>query len=1297
MRKYTARQFSGRNGRLNLGRLVESLEERLLMTGSGGDDMAHSMPPEISMLSVAGPQTSPFAPPESNGQTFVVNGGAGLDTGCTYSSGGPLVFDVMIDRVVGDVSKLLANKLISPMVRLEMPAFDIDFDGSYPPERDRVSINGHVVPGEYLTGADGVWKLNSFDIPVEWLNFPTDANSPAANTIQIDIDVHPDSPGGRWCTTIDWASLTIEKLAPPVVFVHGILSNMNGWTSPWRNRLESMGLLTEGINLGSEQGLLVLDSIGQNASDIANLVNSLTRNGNVPGRWGADRVVIVSHSKGGIDSRHFVETSDKVESLIQIGTPNAGSPLANLVQAGAVGLTGLVGAALINVLAGPGGIQLTTDFMETYNQFHGYNPDTLYVSQAGDYRFGGFGIVDAVVSGIMGGPSDAVVPVTSVYSLPYASHMPALPTEGSKKDAMHTGQVGSSLIYDRLKSIATAPIYVSALAAPPPVLEASGSTEGIVAPGQTQTSKVVLDGSGSFLISLIHGVGTLGWRLISPSGRVITSATPASDPLVGYEEADLGGNKILAFRLEGARAETGTWTVEVTGTNVTNPAGFEPYFLNGWATSTPIALQASTTTDYLSVGDSMPIYATLTNGGMPLLGAIVSAEVVDPAFNYTTVSMRDDGTGGDMTAADGIYTAIFTATSGAGNYGIVVNAEGTSPSIFSRSIYLTKPVASIKTEVTGTYKDQGVDDNGNGLFDRLVVTAGLRTTGAADFRYVAVLTAPDGTEVGRTSGVTSLTAGEQDLPLEFDGRRIFGTRKDGPYSLQVFRVAEESDTSVMPLAALTNVHTTDSYAFGAFEHEDIVALRTGTDMGVDTNANGLFDELDVMPRLLIATPGFYQWSARLEDSFGKEIGFASGSGNLISGENVVPLTFEGLPIGENGVPGPYFVRGMLINSTGTGASANLADVYETSGYAASEFEGYVARADLGLAMTRSPSPAVAGEVLTYSMVATNAGPDAQSEVKVQFTPPSGLAIESVVVTPSGTTWEVLPTGMLEVLIGALAVNSQVTISVVVRPGESQAGTVITANASISGLLMEDQPNDNQASVDTEVVMPPVDLVAPRIVSMTRYGYHAQPTWIVLRFDELMEATSVENARAYKIMAPGRDGRIATRDDAVIPIKSVRYDATAGTATLLLGRRLSIHVKNIVVVSASGNGLRSSEGVALDGDGDGTAGGDYVKVFDARSLHLPEQRPPGANPGPLPRRPPRSVALPTRPPVIHKSIAVGKTLSPKATSQNSRRSSLNTRTQSDDSVPGVSTTSGTTSTAPARRLDASRWLKLRGKG
>src|SRR5262249_16504685 len=143
---------------------------------------------------------------------------------------------------------------------------------------------------------------------------------------------------------------------------------------------------------------------------------------NLRQRWGVDKLNIVAHSKGGLDSREYIEGHPDVSALLQIGTPNAGSPLADAAQAGSVSLLGFIPTAIIDSLAGAASYQLTTPYMSIYNALHGHNANTQYVSLAGDYHFSS-SIVDWLVNAFYGGNNDTIVPVWSVHALGYSQHL----------------------------------------------------------------------------------------------------------------------------------------------------------------------------------------------------------------------------------------------------------------------------------------------------------------------------------------------------------------------------------------------------------------------------------------------------------------------------------------------------------------------------------------------------------------------------------------------------------------------------------------------------------------------------------------------------------------------------------------------------------------------------------------------------------------------------------------------------------------------------------------------------------
>lgn len=96
--------------------------------------------------------------------------------------------------------------------------------------------------------------------------------------------------------------------------------------------------------------------------------------------------------------------------------------------------------------------------------------------------------------------------------------------------------------------------------------------------------------------------------------------------------------------------------------------------------------------------------------------------------------------------------------------------------------------------------------------------------------------------------------------------------------------------------------------------------------------------MQVEVEVALTTSDFYQWSARLVDVNGTELDFASHSGSLSAGLTEIDFKFDGEKIGENGVNGPYFVKGLLMFGQ-AGANVVLIDVSKTQAYNSTQFEG----------------------------------------------------------------------------------------------------------------------------------------------------------------------------------------------------------------------------------------------------------------------------------------------------------------------------------------------------------------------
>ncbi|MEM7307277.1 MAG: choice-of-anchor X domain-containing protein [Planctomycetota bacterium] len=981
--------------------------------------------------------SSPFSAPEANDARFTVDRGAGLDTGCTFESGGPLTFDIEITRHVGDVALLKEAGLIGETAKLLMPAFDVDFaDG----ERDEVYINDNLVDETYLTGSNQTWKLNVFDIPIEWLVFPPDPGpggtlTPEPNTIRIEIDVA--NPGEDvWCTAIDWAAIEIE-VARPVVMAHGILSDGGVWTDVWVPGLDDLGLPnSNALNMGN------LDSIQSNAGKIGAEVAASKA------RWGTEKIILVCHSKGGLDSRHYAESNDDIEKVVQIGTPNGGSPLADAVQAGSLKLTGLLATVVINVLAGPAGVQLTTPYMAVYNATHGSNAKTKYVALAGDYdpdcslfsaSFFQCALLNTLL--LVTGRGDTIVPVTSVHALSYTQNFTYASSGLSDQSATHTQLEKSQSVFNILIGCIKEKKGPDDADSGPVVSEPAQMTvteAGVIMQGEAQMFSFLVDDPGPASFTLMYPTGDLDMAILSPSGVMYDENTAFGDPALFYGEGEILGGFSESFDFNAT--EVGLWTVTVFGESVVEPSGLVGYVATVLLEDTDLELFGGFVEENVNLGDPLVVLGTLTDAGAPLLGATVEALVVLPDDTTTTVAMLDDGLGDDAAAGDGIYSGSLGVTTVSGTYRVAVSA--TDGATYEReSLVLATASASVST-IPGPFSDIGEDTNLDGLFESLVVDVGLNISLAGTYRLAGELRDSLGNVLQATAEET-LGAGPQTVSLRFDGATLFDNGVDGPYELVRVVLFEEEAIDILPVATATSAYTTSLYLANEFQHDPIIVPGTGMDFGVDTDVDNLFDTLHIDVDVLIEVPDTYEWTASLSTLDGIDIGFATGSAALVQGANTLGFDFNGSSIGSAGIDGPFLLRGLLI--FGSSESLVQSEAYTTGSYFAWEFEGFPNTAPTfdGASPCGQSYVLFMGDSLSLDFSASD--PDAGQTVTLDATGvPAGAAANPMLPqagNPAATTLDWTPTPADE---GNYVISFSATDNF---PNPAQANCNITVDVS----------------------------------------------------------------------------------------------------------------------------------------------------------------------------------------------------------------------------------------------------------
>jgi len=299
--------------------------------------------------------SSPDAPPPATDHLFVADTGPGLDTGCADRKQSPLIIQIPITRVVGDVAAdgtlldpqgLVDRNIVSALATLVLPAYDVDYDtpipAPYQPERDRIRLNGNDIGPAgsvaYLTGRNNVWTQNGFHVPISMVRFgkrnPGADPTPGINEIRIDIDVaNPPNNFEDWCTSVDWVYIRFDALAP-VIMVHGNNSSgrfFDGLVDSAPPSTEVVDI-SPGVTKAFQQGRIQYDN------SISMVTNTIVNHGNqlkdlIPAKakeFGADWVHLVAHSKGGLDSRQFLASTIPptlgVLSLTTLSTPHHGSP-----------------------------------------------------------------------------------------------------------------------------------------------------------------------------------------------------------------------------------------------------------------------------------------------------------------------------------------------------------------------------------------------------------------------------------------------------------------------------------------------------------------------------------------------------------------------------------------------------------------------------------------------------------------------------------------------------------------------------------------------------------------------------------------------------------------------------------------------------------------------------------------------------------------------------------------------------------------------------------------------------------
>ena len=184
----------------------------------------------------------------------------------------------------------------------------------------------------------------------------------------------------------------------PVLLIHGYMEDAAVWNK-WVDLLKKDGISAYPITFKQSD-----DKCGSSAEHAKELSNII---GQIKEETGQNKVNIVGHSKGGLDARVYLANNTKdVANLVMIGTPNAGSPLAESSE--------VCTPAVYDLRPGAAATEVKK------------NPNTKYYTIAGDWnpKSGNCQLTLALPmeqssSSTLPKPNDGIVPLSSVESQDY--------------------------------------------------------------------------------------------------------------------------------------------------------------------------------------------------------------------------------------------------------------------------------------------------------------------------------------------------------------------------------------------------------------------------------------------------------------------------------------------------------------------------------------------------------------------------------------------------------------------------------------------------------------------------------------------------------------------------------------------------------------------------------------------------------------------------------------------------------------------------------------------------------------
>ena len=273
----------------------------------------------------------------------------------------------------------------------------------------------------------------------------------------------------------------------------------------------------------------------------------------------------------------------------------------------------------------------------------------------------------------------------------------------------------------------------------------------------------------------------------------------------------------------------------------------------------------------------------------------------------TTLLADSDGDGtpdtGPLAAGSSVDVILRADVPATANSSETISVTGTSNADTSISDSVEVLFEIPPAALAPPHFDYGVDTNGNGLYDYLLIDINVTVIVQDGYDLTALLhDASNFTLYVYNFTFADLPVGSATVTLGFDGRQINASGVDGPYSVYIL-LYRASDFTLLD----SGTHTTRAYSYLDFETPPARWNPPHSEHLRDTDGDGLANDLVVIANLTVIQAGSFQVFGELYSPSLTFFMYQVNISSLPAGPASIELDFTGYWINGSNTNGPYIV------------------------------------------------------------------------------------------------------------------------------------------------------------------------------------------------------------------------------------------------------------------------------------------------------------------------------------------------------------------------------------------------------